>query len=110
MLNTNTVVLERLKDFTGNFETEPYEAGWAREAIFFLRIHSISEGTILQASAQISVDGIEWMDEGSEFDAIDASGSYFLKVTHFGGWLRLRVSVTGVAPELRATVQLVLKS
>jgi hypothetical protein len=110
MLNSNTVVLERLKDFSGPFETEPYEAGWAREAIFFLRVHSLAKGTALRAFAQISVDGIEWIDEGSVFPAIQATSSYFLKLTNFGGWLRLRTEMEGGAPAARITIQLVLKS
>ncbi len=111
MLDFNTVVLERLKDFTGAFETEPYEAGWAREAIFVIRVHSMSPAdAVLCAAAQISVDGIEWMDEGSAFAPIGAPGSYFLKVSHFGGWLRLRARFEGRPVQARLTIQLVLKS
>lgn len=110
MLNSNTVVLERLKDFSGAFETEPYEAGWAREAIFFLRVHSIAAGTAVHAHAQISVDGIEWIDEGTLVAPISGEGTRFLKVAHFGGWLRLRVVLGGNTPAARMTIQLVLKS
>lgn len=111
MLDFNTVVLERLKDFNSDFDTEPYEAGWAREAIFVVRVHEIAKGATLGAKAQISVDGIEWMDEGSTFTPIEMTGSYFLKVSHFGGWLRLQATLEGASKEpARLTIQLVLKS
>jgi hypothetical protein len=111
MLGFNTVVLERLKDFTGDFETEPYETGWAREAIFFIRVHAMAPGgTILNAFPQISADGIEWMNDGSAFAPISGPGDSFLRVSHFGGWLRLRTMIKGSQPRARLTIQLALKS
>jgi hypothetical protein len=58
---------------------------------------------------QVSVDGIDWIDEGSSFAPVTAPGSAFLRVRHFGGWLRLRCRITGRNPRLKATVHLVLK-
>src|SRR5262245_23136422 len=111
MLNFHTIVLERLKDFAGDFETEPYEVGWAREAIFVVRIHMMNPpGITLRVFPQISADGIEWMDEGSAFAPISAPGSYFLRVSHFGGWLRLRCRCEGQPAQVRVTIPLVLKS
>lgn len=111
MHNFNTVVLERLKDFSHSFETEPYEAAWAREAIFFIRVHDVQgENAALRAYVQISVDGIEWIDEGTEFPVMRAAGNQFVRVTHFGGWLRLRVKIDGDEPTVRATIHLALKA
>lgn len=110
MRNFNTVVLERLKYFQQGFETEPYEVGWASEAIFFIRVHSM-EGSrvVLTPQVQISADGIEWVDEGTELEPIDQVGNYFVRVSHFGGWLRLAADIAGKKPDLKITIQLVLK-
>lgn len=108
--NFNTVVLERLKYFDQGFATEPYEVGWASEAIFFIRVHEIEgTGVRMGAMVQISVDGIEWVDEGTSFEAITDVGNYFVKAAHFGGWLRLKTNIEGENAELKLTVQLVLK-
>ena len=37
----HTAVLERFGTFSGDFATEPYEAGWAEEAIFFIRVDAV---------------------------------------------------------------------
>jgi hypothetical protein len=110
MRNFNTVVLERLKFFHADFATEPYEAGWASEALFFIRVHSL-EGSdpVLHSRVQISADGIEWIDEGTSFEPIDREGNYFIRVKHFGGWLRLASVLDGEQPEIKLTIQLALK-
>ncbi len=89
MRNFQTVVLERMNWFAGPFQTEPYECGWASEAIFVIRVHEIQAAMTLRSSVQLSVDGIEWMDDDLSFPKIDRTGSFFLRVRHFGGWLRL---------------------
>ena len=110
MRNFHTVVLERMKYFSHDFETEPYEAGWAKEAIFALRVHQISGSKVaMDSRVQISVDGIEWMDEETHFPTIRDSGNYFVKVSHFGGWLRLACEIKGENPNIRLTAHLVLK-
>ncbi len=110
MRNFYTVVLERMKEYSQGFDTEPYEAGWASEAMFFIRIHEMSGiGVKMQSSVQVSVDGIDWIDEGSSFPPIIAPGSHFLRVRHFGGWLRLRTQIAGRNPHVKTTIHLVLK-
>ena len=37
MRQSHTAVLERNVVWAGSFETEPYEAAWASEAVFFVR-------------------------------------------------------------------------
>jgi hypothetical protein len=110
MRNFYTVVLERMKRYSQDFDTEPYECGWAGEAMFFIRIHELSgKDIMLESRVQVSVDGIHWIDEGTVFPTINNGGDFFIKVSHFGGWLRLRNQVKGDNPEVRLTVHLVLK-
>lgn len=103
-----TVVLDRFKDVIENYETEPYEVGWANEAMFFVRIHKLSAKAIVNARVQISYDGIVWIDEGTSFSPMNAAGDYFARVTHFGGWLRLALEVNK-GESLNTTLSLVLK-
>lgn len=86
-----TVVLDRLTRFDKKIESEPYECGWADEAIAFLRVEEIEEGADFRMKLQISPDGIVWVDEGTEKAGINKEGIYFMKTTNFGGWLRLVV-------------------
>lgn len=104
------VVLERHTSVTGSFATEPYEAGWASEAIFFVRAEEIvGEQPLLRAKVQISADGVHWVDEGTAFDPITATGDYFVRVRHFGGWLRLCSEVQGDDSRFVLMVHLTLK-
>lgn len=104
-----TAVLERLKDFTQSFATEPFEVAWATEAIFFVNVHQMAQvGGSVISHVQISADGINWIDEGTEI-IWPASGTAFARVTHFGGWLRLRTTLPENA-DVRATLQLALKA
>ena len=106
----HTVVLERMTTHSQDFSTEPYETAWASEAIFFIRVYSISESdTSLDSRVQLSVDGIDWVDDDLKFPTINKEGTYLLRVSHFGGWLRLKNVIKGKNPSLRLTVHLVLK-
>ena len=103
-------VLERHKTLEGSFFTEPYEAAWASEAIFFIHAEDIKGvNAKLSARIQISADGRDWIDEGTEFSQITASGSSFLRVSHFGGWLRLAGEVFGSGAAASVTIHLSLK-
>lgn len=91
-----TVVLDRFKEFEGTYETEPYECGWADEAIVFFTIHELKKGASLKARIQISEDGIHWLDEGNSIKKIKAEGYYYLKAdSNFGGWMRVAFECTG---------------
>ena len=110
MRQFQTTVTERKLDFKTDFETQPYEAGWAREAICFIRVEDVrGETAELSATVQISVDGVRWVDEGTTFQIINAPGEYFVKVSHFGGWLRLRGAVAGGNTNFNLTIWWVLK-
>ena len=84
-----TAIIELNREFKRAFTTEPYECGWASEAMFFVRkleAEGDVSGTILRV--QISPDGIRWCDEGTVLTLTDQEVD-FCKVSHFGNWLRL---------------------
>jgi len=86
-----TASVERNVLWQGEFASEPYEAAWASEAIFFVRALDVSGEFTGTARVQISADGIHWVDEGTSLDLPTEVGAVaFCKVRHFGGWLRLR--------------------
>jgi hypothetical protein len=95
---------------TGAYESAPLEAAWASEAMFFLRLEeSRGEGFAFHARAQISVDGVNWIDEGTEFPPLAGDGQYVIRLKHFGGWLRLVGEVAGAGSAAEVTTNLVLK-
>ena len=104
-----TATVERNVIWKGEFASEPYEAAWASEAIFFVRALDASRDFAGTAHVQISADGIHWVDEGTSFD-LPTSGDEvgFCKVSHFGGWLRI-VGELPSAAEIRVLVSLALK-
>ena len=93
-----TAIVERNVLWQGEFATEPYEAAWASEAIFFVRalgdvspktLQDLLEGSGV-ARVQISADGIHWVNEGTVLNLpAQKDAVRFCKVSHFGGWLRL---------------------
>ena len=100
MRQSHTVVVERNQLWEGEFVTEPYEAGWSHEAIFFVRIlraeaaDSSPKSLIdVELQVQISPDGIHWCDEGSRMNLVVQQHTLdkpsFVRVSHYGGWLRL---------------------
>lgn len=104
-----TAIVERNVRWQGEFASEPYEAAWASEAIFFVRALDVSAEFTGSARVQISADGIHWVDEGSSFD-LPKSGDEvaFCKVSHFGGWLRIAGELPQSA-EIQILVSLALK-
>src|SRR5690606_29212003 len=95
MKNFHTVVLERLTKVEDRLATEPYEAGWAEEAILFFHIQNLQPGSQASATIYISVDGINWIQEGTQSETVTQDGHYFVRVSHFGGWLRAAFDVSG---------------
>ena len=91
-----TATVERNVRWQGEFASEPYEAAWASEAIFFVRALDVSQEFAGTAHVQISADGINWADEGASFDLPSTTDQVaFCKVSHFGGWLRIRGALQG---------------
>ncbi len=136
MRKSYTAVVERGHHLRGDFVTEPYEAGWASEAIFFVRLlddpstpsSSIDVGSVdasdasrdaggtpgpsagvtVNARVQLSPDGMHWVDEGSTLPQL-SGGTAFVRVREFGNWLRLAGTVTPPGHPARAIVYLALK-
>ena len=84
-----TATIERNRVFQGEFATEPYECGWASEAIFFIRKLETTGRTVgAKLRVQISADGIRWCDEGTIL-RLTSTEVDFVRVKHFGNFLRL---------------------
>lgn len=109
MRQFSSTITERKVEFTGDFNTHPYEAGWASEAISFIRVEDLEGSGVLNAHIQISVDGVRWVDEGTFHSPISEKGDYFVKVTHFGNYLRLRSTIEGDNAKFKLTIWWVLK-
>ena len=96
MQNFNGSHLDIKKWFSESFETHPYEAGWANEAIFFFMLEHVKGEPVFTAQVQLSHDGVNWADDGSAPVSISGQGLHIIKVQpNFGNWLRLKVDVTG---------------
>ncbi len=117
MRQSHTAVVERNQRWEGDFATEPYEAGWSHEAIFFVRIlraEAANSSSLIdvELKVQVSPDGIHWCDEGSRLNFVVQQHTLekpsFVRVSHYGGWLRL----AGTAKNGRvwALVHLALKA
>jgi hypothetical protein len=109
MKESYTAVVARNDDWTLDWATEPHECAWADEAIFFVRVLK-SEGAAASVGArvQISPDGMHWVDEGSRLEIPARVGVTAVRVSHFGGWLRL-AGHTPEGSQLRVLAYLVLK-
>ena len=105
-----TAVIEKNTTWTSNFETEPYEAGWATECRWFIRVMTIAgTDTSLTVTPQISPDGLFWCDEGRSPLVISKPGLSSFSLRDFGNWLRLRAEVGGANPSIKIMVYLALK-
>ncbi|TWD81956.1 hypothetical protein FB561_3080 [Kribbella amoyensis] len=107
MLTFATSVIERRLTIEAAHTTHPYEVGWAGEAVFFVQV----EGThpALSVQAQISPDGLHWVDRGTPTTVAADDEIVALELANFGGWLRL--AITGATSEqpARVLVHLALK-
>ena len=110
-----TAVIARNERWTGESATEPYEAGWATEAVIFVRALAIERGPdaaadVLPPTArvQISADGMRWVDEGTTLpmpQSIELDSC--ARVAHFGNWLRVVTKLPAdVAMKVLVTVHL----
>ena len=87
---SHSAVVARNEVWTGPSATEPYEAGWAREAIVFIRALAATGTGSATARVQISPDGMHWVDEGAAFALPTIQGAIgFARVEKFGLWLRV---------------------
>lgn len=102
-----TAVVERNVTFTDELVTEPYEVAWAREARIFVRALDLA-GEI-EATAEISPDGLFWIPEGSPPVKLGQPGVLSFPVREFGHWLRVVLRLQGTTPSARVIVYLALK-
>ncbi len=87
---SQAAVVARNEEWFGSVATEPYEAGWASEAIVFVRALKDAVGMPGRARIELSPDGMHWVAEGTEFDLpMRTDEVTFARVSHFGTWLRL---------------------
>lgn len=95
MQQSLSVVLER-NTLTGEFATEPYEVAWAREARWFVRILELRGAqTRMEATSQISPDGLHWCDLDGCTVTLREPGLATWPARDFGGWLRLKGVIAG---------------
>ena len=104
-----TAVLEKDTVFRSDFETEPYEAGWAREARWFVRLLDVEGRGNLRLTPQVSPDGLHWCDEESQPLLVPRCGLVSLPLTGFGSWLRLKGELLGRLQRVRVLIYLALK-
>lgn len=107
MKQSYTAVLERNVTFTETLVTEPYEVPWASEARIFVRALDLSGS--LEATAEISPDGLFWIPEGSLPVKLEQPGLLTFPVREFGHWLRVVLKNRGTAPSARVIIYLALK-
>lgn len=90
MRMSNTAVIARNVEWSGQACSEPYEAGWAETAIFYVRALRQGRGSAGRAFLEISPDGMHWAREGSSFDLpVEKDEVSFMRASDFGNWLRI---------------------
>lgn len=90
---SQAAVVARNETWTGQAATEPYEAGWAREAVIFVRSLK-SAGLAGRAYVELSPDGMNWVAEGTTFSLPNDSNKVtYARVAQFGSWLRIRAEL-----------------
>jgi hypothetical protein len=105
-----TAVVARNESWTGTSATEPYEAGWAKEAVIFVRALKNPRGLLPKARVDISADGMHWCPEGSEFELPSEKDAVtFQRVAHFGNFLRI-VATLPEGAEITVLVTIHLKA
>jgi hypothetical protein len=91
LAESHLAVVARNVRWSGSVATEPYECGWAREAVFFVR--ALDAPTLparVQARVEISPDGVFWAEEGTRLTLpTRRDETCFCRAAKFGGWLRL---------------------
>lgn len=100
MQQTNTSVLARRIVIDGDFATQPYEAGWASEAVVFVQVEG--EHPELKLATEISPDGINWIRRGDIVTLAADATIAELSLARFGNWLR--VTATGATPDATARI------
>jgi hypothetical protein len=106
-----TAVIARNEIWTSKVASEPYECGWAREAIVFLRaLDAPRRIGRTRARIEISPDGLHWVASGTGF-VLPArrDGIAWAPVGHFGNWIRVAAELPRGA-SIKVLVTLHLKA
>jgi len=109
MRHSQTAVLERDLTVSDDFETEPYEAGWAIEGRWFVQVLATSGDATIVLQTQISADGLVWCDLDDHTYTATEEGVISWPVREFGQWLRLRGQLRG-SGTLGVRIYLAVKS
>jgi hypothetical protein len=91
MRQSQTAVLERGAVLADEVVTEPFEVAWATEARWFVQFLEPAPGVTAKVTAQISADGLVWVDHEAPTQTIPASGVSTLPLRDFGHWVRVVV-------------------
>ena len=112
MRESASAIVARNETWSGHGASEPYEAGWASEAIVFVRALKppTLTGQTAEARVEISPDGIRWVAEGTRLPLPSAlDETTFARVSHFGNWLRVSADLEP-GSEITVLVTLQLKA
>lgn len=94
----HTAIITRNETWRGTAASEPYEAGWAREAVIFVQALKAAVGPVARGTIEISPDGMHWVTEGAVFDFPAQQNEVVVaRVQHFGNWLRVRADLQNSA-------------
>jgi len=107
VLTTYTSVLARRVRITTDFATLPYEAGWAREAVFFTQVEG--DHPPLTITTEVSPDGVNWLARGEAQQLAEGDSIVDSPLTVFGNWVRLVIQGATEAQPARVLVHLALK-
>jgi hypothetical protein len=107
VLTSATTLVERRTVLTADYGTHPYEAGWASEALFFVRTNG--DHPALTVRPQVSPDGIDWLDHGDAVRLPADAGLAKIGMAHFGTWIRLLIVGASEAQPATVFVHLALK-
>lgn len=87
----HTAIVVRNEKWTDSAASQPYECGWAREAVFFVRALTQPTGKQPDFIVEISPDGMRWIPEGTKVGMPAAMDDIAVaRLTSFGNWLRIR--------------------
>ncbi len=90
---SHTAIVARNETWTGEATTQPYECGWAREAVFFVRALKPTVGDQPDFIVEISPDGMRWVPEGTQLPLPAAQDEIAVaRISNFGNWLRIRAN------------------
>lgn len=88
---SHTAIVARNEHWSADAATQPYECGWAREAVFFVRALKPSTGPQPTGIIEMSPDGMHWIAEGTSFAMPENTDDIAVaRLSQFGNWLRVR--------------------